>query len=447
VNHDVALISAYHDGVLPPSKRRQVESHLRACPECRAILSDYQKLKKGLEALPRRQAPADMLGEIKAQAAAERLRRRRLARFGPLAGVAAATAAAAAAFLAGTLLPAATPVPLPEPRPVVAFAVPAPGVGQLPQEAVIELHFETPVDRAAVEQSIAVSPPVPAQLQWDQEKLRIVPETKLAPDTEYTISVAPSGPEPSPSPYTLRLRTAPPATERPAVAPDPAPPAPAGALSMPAPTPTPSSPQPATVLAPPASQNPGDGRILQSCTVAPFADLARRASEQPELLSKLGCATAAEARVTVAEQPFELGMLVWRSDLRWTYALQGQPRRWTSYAAEQTAAGAFETLAAGAAASVVRPSSFLAVTATPSASAREVPTEPSPTFLDLWRLHPDLRVVIGGPVRRERQGLASVQDFQNGLAVVTDWGAVYALYGDRSWGYLPDPDDNPRFRR
>lgn len=459
MKHDAALVSAYHDGMLPPSKRRQVESHIRVCAECHTLLQDYRATRTGIQALPWRQAPATMLDQVRAQVAVERRRERQQSRFRPLAGLAASLATAAAAFFAGTVLPVSLPTTMAEQRPVASVSVPSNDMNTVARDSVIELQFASPVDRGNVEQSLQLTPPLAAHLEWQDDRLRIVPKDQLEADATYTIAVAPDGSEADAAAYTTQVTTSIVGGGGKPTAPASLPAGPANlplvqAITAPSPTATPISPQPtptptwavaalsAGVATPP----------VKNCTAERSSALWRLASERPDLVARLGCAAATDVRVLLAEQPFEVGVLVWRADLRWTYALQSQPRRWSSYSDTASVTSPGDTLGpmrSGADFGPVGPtpgagrSVFLTATATATpVSFRELPTEPSPTFLRLWRAQPDIRNLIGGPVRGERQGTGIVQDFQHGLAVVTEFGAVYTLFGDRTWVYLAESADS-----
>jgi len=46
------IISLYHDGELPSPWKEKMEAHLESCPECRAVLAEYDNLGKFLQAAP-----------------------------------------------------------------------------------------------------------------------------------------------------------------------------------------------------------------------------------------------------------------------------------------------------------------------------------------------------------------------------------------------------------
>ncbi|MCX6023113.1 MAG: zf-HC2 domain-containing protein, partial [Chloroflexi bacterium] len=154
-----ALISAYLDGALSPSRRRQIESHMRICPVCRAMHRDYLTLRRGMDSLPWQQAPDRLQGGIRAQIAAHQMRgTRRPRRWVPLSSAAAVAVVALSAASAPAWLFSGSPATAA--RPVVTFSLPLTQPAAIPSDSVIELRFGASVDREAVQQVLAVSPPV-----------------------------------------------------------------------------------------------------------------------------------------------------------------------------------------------------------------------------------------------------------------------------------------------
>jgi len=45
-------LAAFHDGALPADQRKEVETHVRQCPQCRATLDSWTALDESLKALP-----------------------------------------------------------------------------------------------------------------------------------------------------------------------------------------------------------------------------------------------------------------------------------------------------------------------------------------------------------------------------------------------------------
>jgi anti-sigma factor RsiW len=56
----------YHDGRLTAQSRGEVEAHLRACPECAALLADLRKLSALVASAPRAQISLDALARLRA---------------------------------------------------------------------------------------------------------------------------------------------------------------------------------------------------------------------------------------------------------------------------------------------------------------------------------------------------------------------------------------------
>ncbi|HEV2110106.1 MAG TPA: anti-sigma factor [Gammaproteobacteria bacterium] len=101
-----ALLHPYLDGELTPDQRRDVETHLPGCADCRARLKDWRALHTALQAPELRFKASDTLrqrlhGELD-KADARRSRER-----WPLWAAAAAVAVVSVGLLSWTLLPAA----------------------------------------------------------------------------------------------------------------------------------------------------------------------------------------------------------------------------------------------------------------------------------------------------------------------------------------------------
>ena len=58
-------VHRYHDGYLTAQAREEVETHLRDCPECAALLADLRGLSSLIAAAPRAQIPADALARLR----------------------------------------------------------------------------------------------------------------------------------------------------------------------------------------------------------------------------------------------------------------------------------------------------------------------------------------------------------------------------------------------
>jgi anti-sigma factor RsiW len=105
LNHQVSIMNcelsnqlhAYHDGELPAAERGAIESHLKNCSECSALLSELQSLSRFIAAAPMAQMSNDAM---------HRLQNRRyvLPDAGVLKIAGWLTAAAAAVLLAALLV-------------------------------------------------------------------------------------------------------------------------------------------------------------------------------------------------------------------------------------------------------------------------------------------------------------------------------------------------------
>jgi len=73
--------------------------------------------------------------------------------------------------------------------PTVTATNPADGAQAVPLDATIEIDFSTLMDTASVERALTVSPQLPFQLSWAGERLTIEPDTHLAANHRYTISI------------------------------------------------------------------------------------------------------------------------------------------------------------------------------------------------------------------------------------------------------------------
>ncbi|MBI4497807.1 MAG: zf-HC2 domain-containing protein [Chloroflexi bacterium] len=452
------LISAYHDGALAPSERRQVEAHLRQCPACRAVLRDYQTIRLDIGGLPRLLAPDRLRGELWAQIAARRVRPDRGPRWSPLVAAAAAVAVLLIAALAGEPL-AQPPNDRGNARPVVAFALPQDQITGVHPEAVIEIRFNAPVDREAVQRSLLVWPPVPARLEWQQDKVLIVPEHRLDPDTTYTISFGALDQQPEPVQFSLRTGHAP--TLAAAAAgrqPDPvevSTPTPTAALVLARPSATPMSPQAPAATYAVASVEGWAPTGADACAVAPGPRLSRFATKHPDATQRLGCPLEPERSSTVTEQPFEGGTMLWSADLPPVYVLNTQTGTWTAYeeqphradrpTGDTPAPQGPTTLAAPA------PRSTWTVATQPLWLRPAQATTPPPAgslegwrrFTHLWLQDAGVRNALGMPTEKDFTASGSVQVFAHALALGGGRGTTYLLLSDRSWRTLSDGSAAP----
>ncbi|MGC9332989.1 MAG: Ig-like domain-containing protein [Anaerolineae bacterium] len=108
---------------------------------------------------------------------------------GPLTPEATPTAGEPTATLPPTETPPPTVTPMPLPAPRLLFRSPAPGEEQA-LEAPIELTFDQPMDRAAVEAALNISPTVEGQLDWlDDRTVAFVPEAGLQRGARYRVTL------------------------------------------------------------------------------------------------------------------------------------------------------------------------------------------------------------------------------------------------------------------
>src|SRR5688500_9252986 len=58
-------VHRYHDGYLTAQADEEVETHLRDCPECAALLADLRGLSRLIAAAPRAQISADAMARLR----------------------------------------------------------------------------------------------------------------------------------------------------------------------------------------------------------------------------------------------------------------------------------------------------------------------------------------------------------------------------------------------
>ena len=168
----------------------------------------------------------------------------------------------------------------------------------------------------------------------------------------------------------------------------------------------------------------------QPCRIAP-ADHARgwRSGE-------LGCPTDVASPIEAAEQFFELGVMLWRGDVRTVYVLSSQGG--SAFYSVGQSTGFENTKVSGAEDPAWRsfPDSFQE--GQPEYAGFTPPDErlqePVRGFGKVWREQ------LGGPSARlgwattyERRVWAAVQSFEHGLIIRTDTGRVYVLRGNGTW--------------
>lgn len=65
-----AELSAYLDGEVPADERAVLDSHLRDCSNCRALLTELDEIRRTISTLPKLQAPATLAARIRQEVAA-----------------------------------------------------------------------------------------------------------------------------------------------------------------------------------------------------------------------------------------------------------------------------------------------------------------------------------------------------------------------------------------
>ena len=140
-------------------------------------------------------------------------------------------------------------------------------------------------------------------------------------------------------------------------------------------------------------------------------------------LDQLGCPTFADtapdgtaAELLIASQPFENGLMVWRSDRGEIYALPLErpylqaPDTWDASGPEYSC---------------------------PEQAISETPPTPKRGFGKVWCDHPDLRQQLGQATAAEQIGQATLQTFEFGLIFALEGGGTYLLdYQTQDWARL-----------
>jgi hypothetical protein len=457
-------VSAYADGALGRAQARLLEAHLAHCVPCAARLTEYRRFGRGLRSLPALVAPADLtLGMRSAIAEPPPPNPRALP---ALVALAAAALFAAIAFPLVHLWGGTGPVERPA---VVASAGVAAAPSGVPNDAVLEVRFEGPVNRQVVERSVQISPAVPTRILWRGDVMLIVPERAdaaeayaVAIDRAYTASGEPfrasipathaqPAAEPAARPpaapaeptATAALATATPdlgaynalatqvtaalallqATQT-AVAATPTPmPAPAGpAASAPSWT---VDPGPASAAAPPPNptpaspglQPPPDGTrqairaavatALAGCLAPVGQSFAGLLRAEAALVERLGCATGAEHSSAMTSQSFERGGLLLRHEPKIIYTLLTASRLWTAQPDGW------------------RDGETLNPVGTPPAGFQA----PAGALGKVWR---DVRTgpALGWATAPEVRFSGRAQDFQRGTLLLDATGRAYVLFAD-----------------
>lgn len=466
---NLELLSEYYDGELSKEQRQKVEAHLAQCPECAAVLTEYQRVARAIRALPVQPVPPMLEESLESRLSELRDRtwwRRFLTPALELGAV--AVAAMLAIIVIGGLLQESH-VPAVSIR---AAATPGTGDVGVPINTAIRVRFDRPVDRQSVEAAVTISPPLKVDFLWRGEDLFVVPKETLRPGTSYRVaidtpvkdlegravpmsfsttfstaeadepneSVAAVTPVPSSVPQTVaedKSRPTPPARLQAEIALQPeqtrAPIAAAAPVSseptstpqpLVAPAETPAAELSPTPTSPDAAPTPpatpaGIMTMLglaptpdaTAVTVADVGDDFRPVYEQnAEVRQRLGPPIAPEQGTLAAEQPFEGGHMFWRADLKRIYVIEFNGR-WLSlddtWSEDQ-----------------------------PQSAGLKPPPglyEPVRGFGKAWRENPNVRQALGWGVNNERGYIGAVQEFARGIMLWSDQGNIYALYSDGTW--------------
>lgn len=182
---------------------------------------------------------------------------------------------------------------------------------------------------------------------------------------------------------------------------------PAGAAPLPIEIePAPAPPTPALPTPPPLAPAPSPTPPFspEACPDRP----ARFEELWASRVVQLGCPAGALQQGLMAEQPFEGGLMFWRSSPGLIYALPtGQPYRWFE-----------DTWDPGQPAYTC-----------PDLGPSQTPPTPQRGFGKVWCSQADLRQLLGNAAGEERPFDAAWQEFEHGLIFSTDRGTTYILAG------------------
>lgn len=194
-------------------------------------------------------------------------------------------------------------------------------------------------------------------------------------------------------------------TETPSATPTPSPTAAASATPLPPATATP--PVVASATAVPTVP-------AGACEITPVRGFGYLYSREAAVRERLGCATAPERSLIMAEQRFERGAMLWRQDLRTIYVLSAD-QTWTAYP---------DTFVDGEVLSEEKPpvNHFA----------------PAAGFGKLWREEAAVRDTLGWAVEKERGFSGAWQRFTKGQMFWSDRGQIFVLYADGSWSVYAD---------
>jgi len=290
-------------------------------------------------------------------------------------------------------LPTVTPSPTPEPTftPTTQPASPTKPEGAVePPTPTAEPPTDTPVDEEPDSTEPPTDTPDDPQLPGDagdhqEEPPAPTPTTEpQEPDPDPTAT-----PEPSPTPRPSATPS-PTTTPRPEPTATPTPPPPTPTPEQPAPTPTPDT---LPVVGP-------FGNVYWSIEI---------------VATRLGAPAAAARSISAVELDFQHGAMFGRYDTSQTYVLESGTAFWS-----------------------VVPST------SESAAGGPGPVDgtwvPGGNLGALWAAEPWIQSALGHSLAPTGEIFESrVQDFENGLMLMSASGQIYVLYNDGTWELYPDP--------
>jgi hypothetical protein len=281
----------------------------------------------------------------------------------------------------------------------IAAAYPAPRSTNVSVQTVIEVQFGQPVDQPAMAGTVRIEPAVPVEQVWQGNRLFLKPKEPLKPGTQYTVTVAPTQADSTAKAAVVTtFRT----DEGPALAvmAEATPPAKAAAAGA----------------SPVATETAGlQAAANQGCAKPPVRGFGKVYEENVSVSRRLGCPTEQERGLSMAEQSFQHGHMLWRADNRTIYVL-GSDGRWESYADEWQEGSA-------------QP----AVEAPPAGKHA-----PERGFGKVWREKAGLREGLGWAMAPERGFTGAAQGYEHGLMLWSDARWITVLYDNGTWERFPD---------
>ncbi|GIW10739.1 MAG: hypothetical protein KatS3mg061_1796 [Dehalococcoidia bacterium] len=392
---DRARVSAYRDGLLGPEEERAFSHHLARCSECRQTLALYDQIGQAIRSLPVVPAPPQLRPAVMTRIALARPSRQLAWRAFAAGFLSAAVVvlllfAISRAFLTGEELLAGTdgrasevhPLSSPTPAALVALASPTPSPP--PTLPPLAPSPRPPLTSPPTEPSPRPPTVLPAAT------------STAPPSPDLTSPLA--TPSPLPASPTLPPATSTPLPLGPTPSPTPPPPGPTRPPATPPPSSTPRSVAEAplsVVRAPLVTPTPGcpalTGRIGQTYTA------------DPALPGKIGCPTGPAATFAGSEQTFQNGVMLRRDESRRVYVLAAGS--WLTFLEPEGA----RTIAAPA------------------------PGEPPPPFLQTYRAHPALRILLGPAIGEPRPVQLTIQAFERATVLTTERRGLHVLYSDGRW--------------